>query len=89
MTVPIAKPEDVDRITACVTEAFSDDPVWSVALAREDGGTEHLSSYWRTLVEGAMRYDGRHQWNSGEAYSVWIPPGQDELGPELRVEARA
>jgi GNAT superfamily N-acetyltransferase len=89
MGASVAKPADIDRATACITEAFAADPVWSLALARDDGRTDHIASYWRFIVENAMPFGGVHQWNSGEAYSVWIPPGKDESSPEHEAATEA
>jgi GNAT superfamily N-acetyltransferase len=83
MTVSLVEPGEIERVTECITQALAADPVWSVALARDDGRTDHLASYWRIIVEGAMLCGGVHQWNSGEAYSVWVPPGPSDLSPEL------
>lgn len=89
MAASVVKPADIDRATACIAEAFAADPVWSVALARDDGRTDHIASYWRFVVESAMRYGGVHQWNSGEAYSVWVPPGKEETSPEIEAATEA
>jgi len=89
MTVSLVEPDEIERVTECITQAFAADPVWSVALARDDGRTDHLASYWRIIVEGAMLCGGVHQWNSGEAYSVWVPPDQSDLPPELEEAAQS
>ena len=89
MAVSVVKSDEIDRVSACITEAFAADPVWSVALARDDGRIDHCESYWRIIVEGAMPYGGVHQWNSGEAYSIWVPPGKTDLGAALEVAAEA
>ena len=76
-------------MAACITHAFARDPIWSVALAGTDGRTDHQEAYWRIAVEGAMRFGTVHQWGSGAAVSVWIPPEESELTPELEAEAGA
>ena len=80
----VAGPGDIDSVTACLTYAFSTDPIWSVALAQIDD-----EAYWRILVEGAMRFGGVRQWTSGAAVSVWIPPNESDLTPELEKRSQA
>jgi GNAT superfamily N-acetyltransferase len=70
---------DVGLVTEALTLAFLDDPVWSVALARPDGSTDHHPAYWRLYVEGALRYSMVFMTQDGSAVSVWIPPGGTEL----------
>ncbi len=80
----VAGPGDIDSVAACLAYAFSTDPIWSVALARIDG-----EAYWRILVEGAMRFGGVRQWDSGAAVSVWIPPNESDLTQELEERSQA
>ena len=74
-----ATEDDLDRVTETVTLAFATDPVWSVALRRSDGGTEHQRPYWRLFVEGAARHGTVFLVGDGAAVSVWLPPGTTEL----------
>jgi len=85
----VAGPEDIDSVAACIAHAFATDPIWSVALSRVDGRTDHHEPYWRNVVEGAMRFGTVHQWDSGAAVSVWVPPGESELTPELAEASEA
>lgn len=80
----VAGPGDIDSVTACITYAFSTDPIWSVALAGIDD-----MAFWQILVEGAMRFGGVRRWNSGAAVSVWIPPNESDLTPELEERFQA
>jgi GNAT superfamily N-acetyltransferase len=61
------------------------DPLWSRAMERADGRTDHHAEFWRLSVQGALR----HQWTwltqEGEATSIWIPPGGTELTPEQEI----
>jgi GNAT superfamily N-acetyltransferase len=84
-----AGPGDIDSVTACITYAFASDPIWSVALARADGRTDHHEPYWRIIVEGAMRFGTVRQWDSGAAVSVWVPPNERELTPALEADSEA
>jgi GNAT superfamily N-acetyltransferase len=85
----IVEPGEIDSVAACIADAFATDPIWSVALAGVDGRTEHHQPYWRNIVEGAMRFGTVHQWESGAAVSVWVPPGESELTPELEQASEA
>ncbi|GAB3123238.1 GNAT family N-acetyltransferase [Glaciibacter psychrotolerans] len=90
----IATENDLDRVTETVHLAFLDDPVWSVALARPDGSTEHARDFWRQYVRGAQRYstvflvEGTEVGGGDEAaaVAVWLPPGGDELSDEHEAE---
>jgi len=81
----VAGPEHIDSVTRCITLAFAADPVWSVALAREDGRTDHHEPYWRLFVEGAARHGTVFLLDGGSAVSVWLPPGAPELSPGLET----
>jgi GNAT superfamily N-acetyltransferase len=85
----VAGPGNIDSVTACITYAFSTDPLWSVALVGGDGRTDHHEAYWRFFVEGAMRFGTVHQWDSGAAVSVWVPPNESELTPALEADSAA
>jgi GNAT superfamily N-acetyltransferase len=74
-----ASPADVDRVTETITLAFRDDPVWAVALAREDGRIDHHHAYWRQFVSDAVDLGEVRVADDGAAVSVWIPPGATEV----------
>lgn len=73
---------DIDEVTQIVTLAFELDPLWSRALARPDGRTDHHVAFWRLFVEGALRYPETWLTDGGEATSIWIPPGATEMSTE-------
>jgi ribosomal protein S18 acetylase RimI-like enzyme len=73
---------DLDRVTETITLAFATDPVWSVALARSDGRTDHLLAYWRLFVDEAHNQGGVRVLLDGAAVSVWVPPGGAEVSPD-------
>jgi GNAT superfamily N-acetyltransferase len=74
-----ADPDDVEHVARTITLAFATDPVWAVALRRDDGRTDHHEPYWRLFVDGAMRYGTARISEDGGAVSIWIPPGGTEL----------
>jgi ribosomal protein S18 acetylase RimI-like enzyme len=78
-TVRRATVADVECVTDIVTRAFAKDPLWSWALSRPDGKTDHVRAFWRLFVEGALRYPSSSIAEDNAAVAVWIPPGQDEL----------
>ena len=84
-----ARDADIDLVARTITLAFASDPVWSVALARRDGGTDHHGPYWRLYVEGAVAHGTVFLADGGAAVSVWLPPGASELdaAQEGRLDA--
>ena len=77
-----ASASDCAAVTSIITLAFAGDPLWSLALARPDGSTEHHAQFWEMFVEGALRYPWVWLSGRGEATSVWIPPGGTEMSDE-------
>ena len=77
-----ATTDDADLIGDIITRAFATDPLWGPALARPDGATDHLRPYWDIYVAGALRFPSPGIAGDGDAVTVWIPPGEDELSPE-------
>lgn len=74
-----AGPSDRDLVTTIVTLAFAQDPLWSWAMRRDDGLTDHHAAFWRLYVDGAGRYPWTWLSSGGEATSIWIPPQGSEL----------
>ncbi len=77
-----ASAEDCRLVTEIITLAFAADPLWSWAMRRADGRTDHQALFWRVFVEGALRYDSSRLTEGGGATSIWIPPGGTEMAPE-------
>ena len=73
---------DWEVVTSITTLAFANDPLWSRAMARADGSTEHHPRFWRFFIEGALRYPWVWLTVGGEATSIWIPPGGTEMSEE-------
>ena len=73
--VRVATAEDIDGLTATLTAAFANDPVWSWAFPDQRG----LAAWWRLLIGSALRH--RWVWTIDDyaAAAVWIPPGCVEL----------
>jgi GNAT superfamily N-acetyltransferase len=77
---------DLDVLATIITLAFASDPLWSYALARADGSTEHHARFWRLFIQGALRYPWVSLTMGGEATSIWIPPGGTEMSEEQEVQ---
>jgi GNAT superfamily N-acetyltransferase len=71
--------DDIDTVARCIALAFASDPVWEPALRRRDGRIDHHEPYWRLFVEHAVDQGGAFMTDGGEAASIWILPGGDEL----------
>jgi GNAT superfamily N-acetyltransferase len=82
----VAQRGDVERATETVTLAFATDPVWSVALARADGTTDHHAPYWRRFVAASIGQGGAWLLDGGAAVAVWVPPGGAELSEAANAE---
>ncbi|MGH9021166.1 MAG: GNAT family N-acetyltransferase [Acidimicrobiales bacterium] len=87
--VQLARDHDLDTVSRTIELAFVDDPLWSWALARRDGRTEHQRLFWRLFVEGALRYDATWVADEGAAASVWIPPGGTDLSSDQEEQLDA
>jgi ribosomal protein S18 acetylase RimI-like enzyme len=78
-----AEPQDAAAIATTIALAFRTDPVWGPALEAADGRTDHLETFWRSFVDGALPHgfvrlaDGP----DGEVatVAVWLPPEVSEL----------
>jgi GNAT superfamily N-acetyltransferase len=71
----VATANDLDGVTATLTAAFADDPLWSWALP----DPETLGVWWRFLVQSALRYPCTWTLDGYAAVAVWIPPDGIEL----------
>jgi GNAT superfamily N-acetyltransferase len=80
---------DADRLTAIITGAFANDPLWSYALGRPDGDTSLHPAYWRLFVDGALRFPTTRIAGDGQAAAIWIPPGEAEFGDEQEAALEA
>lgn len=83
MEVRKATPADLNRVTSLITLAFAADPLWSRALARPDGATDHHGEFWAILVEGALRYPWTWLMDGDQATAIWIPPDEVEVTPDM------
>jgi GNAT superfamily N-acetyltransferase len=75
----IATLSDLETVTTTIALAFRNDPIWGPAFASADGSDKVAMDLWRVCVEGALRYPWTWLVGSGEAVSVWFPPGAIEM----------
>jgi GNAT superfamily N-acetyltransferase len=85
MTARVATARDLDGVTATLTAAFAEDPLWSWAFPDR----ESLAAWWRFHLSSALRYPWVWVVGDYDAASVWIPPEGVELTDEEegRVES--
>jgi len=69
-------------VAEIITLAFVSDPLWSRAMAREDGRIDHHAAFWQVYADGALRYPWTWIAGDDEAVSLWIPPGGTELSED-------
>jgi ribosomal protein S18 acetylase RimI-like enzyme len=81
-----ASASDAAVVTELITGAFYDDPTWSWAFPDPQQRRAQHRRFWRLFVDGALRFPW--VWLSAHetATSVWIPPGETEMTPELEGE---
>ena len=81
MQTRAATDDDIDAVAHTVALAFATDPIWEVALRGADGRTDHHEPYWRLFVADSVAQGGAFTTDGGEAVSIWVPPGDQELSP--------
>ena len=71
---------DVPAVSACLTSAFSEDPVWGKwAFPDPASRTERLGGLMRFWAQAGIRHPWVRMTEDAEAAAVWIPPGVPEL----------
>jgi GNAT superfamily N-acetyltransferase len=80
--VRVAGPRDLDALTAVMTTAFSNDPVWG-PYSFPDTHVRPLqpARFWRAYLEMTLRFPWTLVTEGCEAAAVWIPPDEPELEP--------
>ncbi|WP_337309583.1 GNAT family N-acetyltransferase [Candidatus Aeolococcus gillhamiae] len=79
-----AAPAEVDLVATIFGLALAQDPLWSRALRTLP--LEQRAPLWHLFVEGGIRHSWTWLADGGAAASVWIPPGETELGPEQEAQ---
>jgi len=73
---------DADAITATITTAFHDDPVWSWAFPDEAARPEQFTRWFRLFVDAALRDGWVWVTENCEAIAMWMEPGVEELSAD-------
>jgi GNAT superfamily N-acetyltransferase len=81
----VATEADADAIVATLAAAFGTDPLWSWAFPDPDRRAEQLATWLGFFVESALPNGWVWISGSGEATSVWTPPGKTELSAEAKA----
>ena len=85
-----AEANDVPTVTACLTSAFYEDPLWGRWTFPEPAtrvrGLFGLMRFW---VMGGIRYPWVRMTDSAESVAVWLPPGAIEMTSEQEAELEA
>jgi GNAT superfamily N-acetyltransferase len=76
--VRTASKADLDGLTAVITAAFAEDPLWRWAFAE----LRDLEVWWRFLISSVLRYPNTYIAGDFAAAAVWVPPGGVELTEE-------
>jgi hypothetical protein len=75
-----ATARDVPAVTACLTSAFHDDPVWGQwTFPDEASRGERLYELMHFWTVAAVRYPWVRITDHTEAAAVWIPPSKPEM----------
>ncbi len=78
----LAQPGDADAMTATITTAFHNDPLWSWVFFDEAQRPGQFMVWWRLFVDAALRNEWTWVTPGCEAVALWVPPGRPELGPD-------
>jgi len=82
----VATGADADTIVTTLAAAFGTDPLWSWAFPDPDRRAEQLATWLGFFVESALPNGWVWISGSGEATSVWTPPGKTELSAEAKAK---
>ena len=83
----VVTPADLPRVIEILADSFCADPVWSWAFPQPQQRILQLTQWWGLLLQGAQ-LNPESMWiaDTGDAASVWYPPGVVEFTPELEAK---
>jgi predicted N-acetyltransferase YhbS len=82
MQIRRAQNADAEAITATITSAFHEDPVWSWAFPDEVKRPVQFTRWWRLFVDAALRDGWVWVTDNCEAVAMWCEPGVEELNED-------
>jgi GNAT superfamily N-acetyltransferase len=82
----VATAADAAAIVATLVAAFGTDPLWSWAFPDPDKRAGQLATWLGFFVESALPNEWVWIAGTGEATSVWTPPGKAELNAEAKAK---
>jgi GNAT superfamily N-acetyltransferase len=85
----VATAADLGAVTATISTAFHDDPLWSWAFPDAERRPAQYAAWWGFLIEAALRYPWVLVTERCESAAVWIPPAGTELPKEAEAQAGA
>jgi GNAT superfamily N-acetyltransferase len=75
-----AEPDDAPAVTACLTSAFYDDPLWGLwTFPDEASRAQRLYELMRFWVIAGVRHPWVRMTDNAEAVAVWVPPAEPEF----------
>jgi GNAT superfamily N-acetyltransferase len=88
--VRVAGSDDLDALTAVITTAFRNDPVWGpYSFPQTHTRQEQPARFWRAYLQMTLRFPWTLVSDGCEAAAVWIPPGEPELEAAHEAELAA
>lgn len=82
----VATAADAESIVATLTGAFDADPLWRWAFPDPDRRARQFETWFGLFVESALPNGWVWISGTGEATSVWTPPGKTELSAEAKAK---
>jgi ribosomal protein S18 acetylase RimI-like enzyme len=81
----LASIADAGAITATLTSAFGEDPLWSWVFPDRDRRPKQYETWFGLFVESAIPNGWVWTSDSSAAVAVWTPPGCSELSEEAKA----
>jgi GNAT superfamily N-acetyltransferase len=86
----VASVADLDALTAVMTTAFAEDPVWGAySFPDTPRSLAQPATFWRAYLAAMLRLPSTLVTPGCEAAAVWVPPDEPELTTEQEDELDA
>lgn len=74
---------DVPAVTACLADAFHEDPLWGHwTFPDADGRAQRLTRFMEFWAICGVRYPWLRMTDGCEAVAAWVPPGERDMTPD-------